>query len=250
MTSKTCYWPNGDIAANFIACDSSASNSACCPSDQPCTQNGLCYDLGYLRRGACTDNKWSASQCPKYCYLDDGSKQSGSQNQTNDILTCGNYILLRHFVCAKQNSWGTYGTNYCTSDTVFQFPDNGVLALATVSNTTAGSSSSSQSGSTQAGSTGGANAQPATTSASSDNGISGGTIGAAVVAAIMGLAFMITLGMLIATRRKIGKQPKAAEMSGEGVQPGPFGNQTKMPMSPRTELSGAHSPVHEMPGQT
>lgn len=107
--------------------------------------------------------------------------------------------------------------------------------------TTSGTSSASG---TQASSTG--NAQPATKSSSSDSGVSGGTIGAAVVAGIMGLLFMITLGMLIAEKRKRNRQPaEVAELGGNGIQPGQYGDKKMSYGNPRTEL-GSHSPVHEI----
>lgn len=75
--SKTCYWPDGSTAADQTVC-SSGTQSACCPSGSACTSNGLCYNLGYLQRGSCTDKTWGSSACPKYCYLADDSKNAGT----------------------------------------------------------------------------------------------------------------------------------------------------------------------------
>lgn len=174
-------------------------------------------------------------------------RSTGLQNTTNDILPCGNYYLLYHFVCANQSSWGSYGTN-CNNDNVFQFDDMSKLAVVNATGGSMGStgttSGTSTARGTQSSSTG--NAQPATTSSSSDSGVSGGTIGAAVVAAIMGLLFMITLGMLIAERRKRDRFPaQMAELGGNGVQSAQYGDKKINYGTPRTGL-GSHSPVHEI----
>ncbi|TID25743.1 gb [Venturia nashicola] len=246
--SKTCYWPNGSTAANQTVC-ASGSQSACCPIGNECTSNGLCYDFGYLKRGSCTDKTWESSACPKYCNKNDGGNNAGLQETTNDILPCGNYFLLYHFVCANQSSWGSYGTT-CNADNVFQFADMSKLAVVNATGgttkSTATTSGTSTTSGAQTSSTG--NAQPATTSSSSDSGVSGGTIGAAVVAGIMGLLFMITLGMLIAERRKRNKQPvQMAELGGDGVQPVQYGDKKMIYGNRRSEL-GSHSPVHEIGG--
>ncbi|QDS73167.1 hypothetical protein FKW77_002191 [Venturia effusa] len=248
--SKTCYWPDGTTAANQSVCGS-GSQSACCPIGTECTSNGLCYDLGYLKRGSCTDKTWGSSACPKYCNADDGSKNAGVQNSTNDILPCGNYYLYYHFVCANHSSWGSYGSD-CNNDNVFNFADMSGLAVvdangattATTGTTSATSSASGTPSASNAQISSAGNAQPATTSSTSDSGVSGGTIGAAVVAGIMGLLFMITLGMLIAERRKRTRHPaQLAELGGNGVDH--FSEKKMHYGDPRTEL-GSRSPVHEI----
>jgi hypothetical protein len=174
----------------------------------------------------------------------------GVQNSTNDILSCGNYYLLYHFTCAIQNSWGSYGTN-CSADNVFDFSDPSKLALVNASvsssSTVSGSSISTGTHST-ATSSGTGDAQPVTKSNSSNSGVSGGTIGAAVVAGVMGLLFLITLGMLLAERRKRNQPGPLSELGGTGIQhPGQYQDKKMMPDHNRTsELPGRQSPVHEM----
>lgn len=62
----------------------------------------------------------------------------------------------------------------------------------------------------------------------------------------MGLLFMITLGMLIAERRKRNRQPaQMPELGGNGMQSAQYGDKKMNYGVPRTEL-GSHSPVHEI----
>ncbi|KAE9969023.1 hypothetical protein BLS_005540 [Venturia inaequalis] len=239
--STTCYWPDGSTAAKQTVCASGSQR--------------------YLKRGSCTDKTWGSSACPKYCNENDGGKNAGLQTTTNDILPCGNYFLLYHFVCANQSSWGSYGTT-CNGDNVFQFADMSKLAvLSATGGTTASTgtiSGTSTTSSNQASSTGNAqpattssssdssNAQPTTTLSSSDSGVSGGTIGAAVVAGIFGFLFMITLGMLIAERRKRnGQLAQIAELGGNSVQSAQYGDKKMNYGNRRFELD-SQSPVHEI----
>jgi hypothetical protein len=169
----------------------------------------------------------------------------GVQNATNDILSCGNYILLNHFTCAIHNPWGSYGSN-CSNNNVLDFSDPSQLAIVSAAATPDGGVNSTSGSGTNGTSTSSGNLQSATTA--SNSGVSGGTIGAAVAAGIVGLLFMITLGMLISERRKNNRQvAQIAELGGrEILHSNKFGDQKMMP---RTELPGRHSPVHELSGQ-
>lgn len=169
----------------------------------------------------------------------------GVQNATNDILSCGNYILLNHFTCAIHNPWGSYGSN-CSNNNVLDFSDQSQLAIVYAAAISDGGVNSTLDSGTNRTSASSGSLQSATTASSS--GLSGGTIGAAVAAGIVGLLFMITLGMLISERRKNNRQmAQIAELGGcEISHLNQFGDQKVMP---RTELPGRHSPVHELSGQ-
>ncbi|KAK6536682.1 hypothetical protein TWF281_000903 [Arthrobotrys megalospora] len=64
-----CYYPNGDLAPDDIACSLSQGHSACCGADSICFANGLCFDVVSVNiaRGSCTDQSWGSPQCPQIC---------------------------------------------------------------------------------------------------------------------------------------------------------------------------------------
>ena len=72
--SSLCYYPNGDLARDDQACDSTKSTSSCCGQGYACLSNGLCSKTSFTKdnigdkygRGSCTDRKWG-SGCPNYC---------------------------------------------------------------------------------------------------------------------------------------------------------------------------------------
>ncbi|TKA73347.1 hypothetical protein B0A55_06791 [Friedmanniomyces simplex] len=47
-----CYYPDGQSLAPDIACNASASESACCSAESQCLDNGLCFSHGLLSRGS------------------------------------------------------------------------------------------------------------------------------------------------------------------------------------------------------
>ncbi|KAF2421163.1 hypothetical protein EJ08DRAFT_738318 [Tothia fuscella] len=204
MSSKDCYFPNGAFAPNYTPCDPGTKNSACCSTGQTCTTHGLCFDNGYLARGACTDKNWDNEACPKYCYTSDGPK-NGSIDGPHYVLSCGTYILAKTFVCAGKGEFGT-GVPNCTSDNIMQFQDPAGVDLiinSTKSIASGSSSSASKSTSTPTSTSTSAFCAPAAQfNSSSPNGVSGGTIGAAVIAALFGTAFLITLALLILQMKK------------------------------------------------
>ncbi|PWY91732.1 hypothetical protein BO94DRAFT_533187 [Aspergillus sclerotioniger CBS 115572] len=67
--TATCYWPNGDTDTNYVPCPNSKS---CCLRGEACLSNGLCYGpkLNIAYRGACTDDSWPISECPRVCYAE------------------------------------------------------------------------------------------------------------------------------------------------------------------------------------
>ncbi|KAL3292419.1 podoplanin domain-containing protein [Colletotrichum asianum] len=77
--TTTCYWPNGIANTVVKPCPTPQGKAAaaCCFDNHYCLTNGLCMDPDYdtLYRGACTDSKFEAEGCPKYC---DRSEISGA----------------------------------------------------------------------------------------------------------------------------------------------------------------------------
>lgn len=74
MSNAQCYYPNGQATQeNDIPCTS--GDSACCPSDWTCLNNGLCYNdhEDYLTRFTCTDKSWNSTACPQICLGDSKS---------------------------------------------------------------------------------------------------------------------------------------------------------------------------------
>ena len=70
--SQTCYYPNGSIAPDDRPCNASAQQSACCPQEDACMNNGLCFGASsqrpnVLSRNTCTDSNFQDDACPQYC---------------------------------------------------------------------------------------------------------------------------------------------------------------------------------------
>ncbi|KAB8527801.1 hypothetical protein FH972_025452 [Carpinus fangiana] len=68
----SCYYPNGAVALNHTACDSSVANSHCCAWTDACLTNSYCLAASgnmtnTLKRGSCTDSSWSDPACPVQC---------------------------------------------------------------------------------------------------------------------------------------------------------------------------------------
>jgi hypothetical protein len=66
--TNPCFFPNGDLANNFVPCSPNGDGSCCAESDF-CTSLGYCISdsKGYHYRGACTDSSWFNPSCPDYC---------------------------------------------------------------------------------------------------------------------------------------------------------------------------------------
>ncbi|CAH0057763.1 unnamed protein product [Clonostachys solani] len=83
--ASTCYFPNGNVAADNFPCDPDAEESACCGGGlgSVCRSNRLCQNSnGNLVRGTCTDKNWESPECLKYCI---GTGAGGS-----DLISCSN----------------------------------------------------------------------------------------------------------------------------------------------------------------
>ncbi|KAK6543458.1 hypothetical protein TWF694_000204 [Orbilia ellipsospora] len=84
QSTRPCYFPSGDPATDYVACDDSTTgHSACCRNSNQtaCFATGLCYlQNGFIERGACTDQSWQSDNCPGPC------RDFGSSGQ--DLLAC------------------------------------------------------------------------------------------------------------------------------------------------------------------
>ncbi len=72
FAESQCYWPNHNAAfGNYTACNAAAPYSSCCRASEVCMTNGLCLQTqelaNRLSRGACTDQTFSSTACPKVC---------------------------------------------------------------------------------------------------------------------------------------------------------------------------------------
>ncbi|KAJ0159676.1 hypothetical protein CTA2_9288 [Colletotrichum tanaceti] len=74
-SGQKCYWPDGREATSVVACPVAGGTEAasCCFRNHYCMSNGLCFSKTELSfyRGACTDQDWTTSGCPKYCDKED-----------------------------------------------------------------------------------------------------------------------------------------------------------------------------------
>lgn len=69
VASRSCYFPNGNLAVGDTPCRDEAA-SACCGPDAICLTNGLCISVQQpyvIARGSCTDDSWQSSDCPNRC---------------------------------------------------------------------------------------------------------------------------------------------------------------------------------------
>lgn len=101
--SAICYWPDGTLTAEDVACQDNSAESACCSPGFVCLSSGLCMvssdviripgDTIY-RRSSCTDSTWRSSSCASYCLNEDeGDIIDGS----NGITKCDGSNL--HYYC-------------------------------------------------------------------------------------------------------------------------------------------------------
>lgn len=71
ILAQTCYFPNGAIATNDIACTNGPA-AICCEFTATCLDNELCFNpfgsaVGGYIRGSCTDISWESPSCPRFC---------------------------------------------------------------------------------------------------------------------------------------------------------------------------------------
>ncbi|KAK0370167.1 hypothetical protein CLIM01_12486 [Colletotrichum limetticola] len=104
-TGQTCYWPNGVPNDVVKPCPVAAGTeaAACCFEDHYCLTNGLCFEPLTLTmyRGACTDDTFQSSGCPKYC--DKSDIPGGDSSLHIGVWTCGN----ARFSCSNLQNCAT-----------------------------------------------------------------------------------------------------------------------------------------------
>ncbi|KAF3916403.1 hypothetical protein ABW21_db0207237 [Orbilia brochopaga] len=109
---RPCYFPGGQRANGYVACDDTTTgHSACCQNKNQtaCFATGLCYlQNGFYERGACTDQSWQSDACPGPC--------RDFRNSGQDLLACDD--SSDSFCCA------TGSKPSCCSDTKNYFPFN------------------------------------------------------------------------------------------------------------------------------
>ncbi|KAL4894701.1 hypothetical protein BDV59DRAFT_174833 [Aspergillus ambiguus] len=92
VLTSTCYWPSGKVAPNnWLPCPGSKH---CCAETEACLSNGLCVAGKYMTvyRGACTDDSWPISECPRVCYeeiADQWANLYPCPSNNNEVFTCG-----------------------------------------------------------------------------------------------------------------------------------------------------------------
>ncbi|EON69515.1 hypothetical protein W97_08775 [Coniosporium apollinis CBS 100218] len=97
--AQTCYWPNGDPAPGYVACNPQESYSMCCRGDSlaACLSTGLCIWLQdfSIDRGACTDRDWSSNWCSPTC-------RDTPDDEHADVTPCANNPAT--YCCANGTS--------------------------------------------------------------------------------------------------------------------------------------------------
>lgn len=103
VAGQTCYWPNGVEATQAVACPVAGGTevAACCFQNHYCMSNGLCFSQTELSfyRGACTDQNWTRSGCPKYCDREEitgGGTKSFLGRYKENLLFLGFVSLVRY----------------------------------------------------------------------------------------------------------------------------------------------------------
>ena len=78
VKATACYWPNATEAewpSGIQVCNSTVdgADSGCCATGDICTNRGFCISnqIGYMYRGACTNQAWNLDVCFSEC-LDGG----------------------------------------------------------------------------------------------------------------------------------------------------------------------------------
>ncbi|KAH8879919.1 hypothetical protein GQ53DRAFT_755549 [Thozetella sp. PMI_491] len=100
-SSKTCFFPDGSVAAADVPC-TNGTYSHCCGTTGICLTNGFCMNSGSqpftISRGSCTDSSWGSS-CPSRCHGSSDNPGGGIAivlfQITNGVSTycCGNPLV-------------------------------------------------------------------------------------------------------------------------------------------------------------
>ncbi|KAH6664824.1 hypothetical protein B0J14DRAFT_237526 [Halenospora varia] len=124
-----CFYPDGSEASDsiYVPCTAETYSSCCIPSEgDVCQPSGLCYwpSGSYLFRGACTDQTWTSSNCPKVCMEE-------IKNKRIRATPCdGN----GNFACADSTCPGEAFTAYSIQRTPTTIASDGTTSPSTLSN--------------------------------------------------------------------------------------------------------------------
>ncbi|KUJ17338.1 uncharacterized protein LY89DRAFT_51358 [Mollisia scopiformis] len=226
VSASTCYWPDGsDADSAYVACNSTASTSACCSANDACTTFGWCLGAsGMTYRGGCTDQNWNSPACmTSYC--------QGVKDDYQFLMNCnsGNYVAGETLLwCCSTNSAGS-----CCSNN-FSLPfsvENGLTGRAfmsdleqsavTVTKTaSAATGTGSPTSSVASQSASQSSSQNATLSAkSSSSGVSTGAIAGASVGCAIGGALLGAAIASLLLRRRRSSSPTELPAENNGAYP-------------------------------
>ncbi|CZR56102.1 uncharacterized protein PAC_05990 [Phialocephala subalpina] len=199
LAQRLCYFSDGTAADGYSACNNNTEHSGCCRLYQTngtpvdlCTTNGLCLGRngvwnGFFFQSGCTDPTWQSSNCPHACPALDSPESNVVQpcNASSGGLWC----------CRAD------GTDDCCGSAKALAIGQLILPTSLSSSTSSSSSSSPISTSTTQAIPPNSNStlSPSTSCAPSSTAsgpkpqVSTATIG---IGASLGVAFLVTLGML------------------------------------------------------
>ncbi|RAL01273.1 uncharacterized protein BO80DRAFT_424838 [Aspergillus ibericus CBS 121593] len=215
--NATCYWPNGQTDTNYVPCPNSKT---CCLRGEACLSNGLCYGpkLNIAYRGACTDDSWPISECPRVCYTeipDQWANLFSCPNSTTNVFTCGTAGWATDVCDQNVGTWQWDSGNV----TIGQ---NGLTSLSTTTTTTTTTNSSSTTTNTTTGvsvSSGSNNLTTSsgipteTTSSSSSSKISALALGAGLGAGL-GVPLLILSAFMVYFCVRVRRRLRAAGLEG------------------------------------
>ncbi|KAH8653050.1 hypothetical protein BGZ60DRAFT_419455 [Tricladium varicosporioides] len=123
-----CFYPDGSEANDsvYVPCTGETYSSCCIPlQGDVCQSNGLCYwpSGSYLFRGACTDQTWTSSNCPKVCVNE-------AKNGRIRATPCGGG---GNFVCADAICPGEGFVTYLVQRTPTTIASDGTTSPSTLS---------------------------------------------------------------------------------------------------------------------
>ncbi|WQF87522.1 hypothetical protein CDEST_12536 [Colletotrichum destructivum] len=198
-SGQKCYWPDGGEATSVVACPVAGGTEAasCCFRNHYCMSNGLCFSKTELSfyRGACTDQDWTTSGCPKYCDKED--IVGGVPGRHAGIAKC------------EENKYACQRTSNCANYT-FGVPA-GVMLLNQYLQSDIGGSATPTATAAVSSTTGEASAATCpstTTAAAASSGISTGA--AAGIGVGIGAPLALAIGVLTVLLLREKKKTRAA----------------------------------------
>ncbi|PMD47649.1 hypothetical protein L207DRAFT_628261 [Hyaloscypha variabilis F] len=194
--TNTCYFPDGNIASEFVPC-SPNEDGGCCVNGDFCTEWGYCISdsKGYHYRGACTDTAWLNPSCPKYCLADTNSGNSTFVN----VIACNAASNSGSWCCAYDGNCCSASTFVPSFGTIFAEPGASSTTAAASTPTLAPSATTSLSN-TAAGAA--ASSSQTLSTLTSNPKTATGTIVAAVLCGLLGLAAVAGFGLFAVERKK------------------------------------------------